>query len=38
MDGVPRRDELVTIFATHDAAEREIEPLSKARPLGDVEH
>merc|ERR1719164_253300 len=30
VEGFPKRDELVTIFVTHDVAEREIEPPSKA--------
>jgi len=34
VDGFPKRDELVTIFVTHDVAEREIEPPSKEWPLG----
>merc|ERR1719223_1292186 len=34
VEGFPKRDELVTIFVTHDVAEREIEPPSKEWPLG----
>jgi elongation factor 3 len=34
VEGFPKRDELVTIFVTHDVAEREIEPPSKEWPTG----
>merc|ERR1719230_43068 len=34
VDGFPKRDELVTIFVTHDVDEREIEPPSKEWPTG----
>jgi len=34
VEGFPKRDELVTIFVTHDVEEREIEPPSKEWPLG----
>merc|ERR1740117_2473388 len=34
VEGFPTRDELVTIFVTHDVAEREIEPPSKEWPTG----
>jgi len=34
VEGFPKRDELVTIFVTHDVDEREIEPPSKEWPTG----
>jgi elongation factor 3 len=34
VEGFPKRDELVTIFVTHDVEEREIEPPSKEWPTG----
>jgi len=34
VEGFPKRDELVTIFVTHDVAEREIEPPSQEWPTG----
>merc|ERR1719203_2160132 len=34
VEGFPKRDELITIFVTHDVDEREIEPPSKEWPTG----
>jgi len=34
VEGFPKRDELVTIFVEHEVEERELEPPSKAWPLG----
>merc|ERR1719217_1210596 len=34
VEGFPKRDELITIFVEHEVEEREIEPPSKAWPLG----
>jgi len=34
VEGFPKHDELITIFVTHDVAEREIEPPSKDWPTG----
>jgi elongation factor 3 len=34
VEGFPKRDELITIFVTHDVEEREIEPPSKEWPTG----
>jgi len=34
VEGFPKRDELVTIFVEHEVEERQLEPPSKAWPLG----
>merc|ERR1719253_2574946 len=34
VEGFPKRDELVTIFVEHEIEDRELEPPSKAWPLG----